>query len=97
MTVNLGKEYTATGTYKLFLPAGFVFEYINESNVVDKDLTFEWTVSTSTEIQAIFANEKNVEVYDAAGVRVKSGDASVINSLAPNKLYIINGKKVIIR
>ena len=42
-------------------------------------------------------NEKNVEVYDAAGVRVKSGDASVINSLAPNKMYIINGKKFIIK
>ena len=97
MMVNLWNEYTATGIYKLFLPAGFVFEYGNESNVVDKNLTFEWGIGVSTEIQAIFANEKNVEVYDAAGVRVKSGDASVINSLAPNKMYIINGKKFIIK
>ena len=97
MMVNLWNEYTATGIYKLFLPAGFVFEFGNESNVVDKDLTFEWGIGVSTEIQAIFANEKNVEVYDAAGVRVKSGDASVINSLAPNKMYIINGKKFIIK
>ena len=97
MMVNLWNEYTATGIYKLFLPAGFVFEYGNESNVVDKDLTFEWGIGVSTEIQAIFANEKNVEVYDASGVRVKSGDASVIKSLAPNKMYIINGKKFIIK
>lgn len=97
MIVDLPSTYTETGIYKLFLPAGFVFEFGNESNVVDKDLTFEWGIGVSTEIQAIFANEKNVEVYDAAGVRVKSGDASVIKSLAPNKMYIINGKKFIIK
>lgn len=97
MTVNLGNEYTATGIYKLFLPAGFVFEYTNNSNVVDKDLTFEWGVGCATEIQAMFAKEKNVEIYNAAGVLVKRGDASVIKTLEPNKMYIINGKKVIIR
>lgn len=85
---------TADGVYTLTIPAGCV-NLDNGSNLVD--YTFVYTIGTGTAISKIFANEKNVEVYDAAGVRVKSGDASVINSLAPNKMYIINGKKFIIK
>lgn len=86
---------TADGIYTLTFPAGCVT--LANGDPTPVDYTFVYTIGDPTAISKIFANEKNVEVYDAAGVRVKSGDASVINSLAPNKLYIINGKKYIIR
>lgn len=87
---------TAEGTYTLTIPAGAV-SYGSMGDTSNGELKFVYTIGDPTAISKIFANEKNVEVYNAAGVRVKSGDASVINSLAPNKLYIINGKKYIIR
>ena len=38
-----------------------------------------------------------MEIYNANGQLVKRGNASAIKTLAPNKMYIINGKKVIIK
>ena len=92
---TIAEEIIAEGTYTLTLPIGHINYEDGSSNV--KDIKFTWTVCDPTSISKIFAGEKNVEVYNAAGVRVKSGDASVIKSLTPNKMYIINGKKYIIR
>ncbi|MGM9733336.1 MAG: hypothetical protein ACI3YT_04350 [Prevotella sp.] len=90
----IAEEITAEGTYTLTLPAGHI-NYEDSSNV--NDIKFTWTIGNATAISNIFAAEGNVEIYNANGQLVKSGDASAIKSLAPNKMYIINGKKVIIK
>ena len=94
-TFTIAEEITAEGTYTLTLPAGHINYEDGSSNV--KDIKFTWTIGNATAISNIFAAEGNVEIYNANGHLIKSGDASAIKSLAPNKMYIINGKKVIIK
>ena len=94
-TFTIAEEITAEGTYTLTLPAGHINYEDGSSNV--KDIKFTWTIGNATAISNIFAAEGNVEIYNANGQLVKRGDASAIKSLAPNKMYIINGKKVIIK
>ena len=92
---TIAEEITAEGTYTLTLPAGHINYEDGSSNV--NDIKFTWTVGNATAISNIFSAEGNVEIYNANGQLIKSGDASAIKSLAPNKMYIINGKKVIIK
>ena len=92
---TIAEEITAEGTYTLTLPAGHINYEDGNSNV--KDIKFTWTIGNATAISNIFAAEGNVEIYNANGQLVKRGDASAIKTLAPNKMYIINGKKVIIK
>lgn len=94
-TFTIAEEITAEGTYTLTLPAGHINYEDGSSNV--KDIKFTWTIGNATAISNIFAADGKVEIYNANGQLVKSGNASAIKSLAPNKMYIINGKKVIIK
>lgn len=94
-TFTIAEEITAEGTYTLTLPAGHINYEDGSSNV--KDIKFTWTIGNATAISNIFAAEGKVEIYNANGQLVKSGNASAIKTLAPNKMYIINGKKVIIK
>ena len=87
---------TAEGTYTLTIPAGAV-SYGSMGDTSNGELTFVFVIGNATAISNIFAAEGNVEIYNANGQLVKSGNASAIKSLAPNKMYIINGKKVIIK
>lgn len=84
------------GTYTLTIPAGAV-SYGASGDTSNGELTFVFVIGNATAISNIFAAEGNVEIYNANGQLVKSGNASAIKTLAPNKLYIINGKKVIIK
>ena len=86
---------TAEGVYTLTIPAGCVALTDGSTNAVDYN--FVYTIGNATAISNIFSAEGNVEIYNANGQLIKSGDASAIKSLAPNKMYIINGKKVIIK
>ena len=92
---TIAEEITAEGTYTLTLPAGHINYEDGNSNV--KDIKFTWTIGNATAISNIFAAEGKVEIYNANGQLVKIGNASAIKTLAPNKMYIINGKKVIIK
>ena len=87
---------TAEGTYTLTIPAGAV-SYGASGDTSNGELTFVFVIGNATAISNIFAAEGNVEIYNANGQLVKRGDASAIKTLAPNKMYIINGKKVIIK
>ena len=92
---TIAEEITAEGTYTLTLPAGHINYEDGNSNV--KDIKFTWTIGNATAISNLFAAEGKVEIYNANGQLVKIGNASAIKTLAPNKMYIINGKKVIIK
>ena len=87
---------TAEGTYTLTIPAGAV-SYGSSGDSSNGELTFVFVIGNATAISNIFAAEGKVEIYNANGQLVKRGDASAIKTLAPNKMYIINGKKVIIK
>lgn len=99
ITLPVDDNITAPGTYKLFIPANTVYGYLDKSVVYSEDINIEWTIATSTGIYGIFAgkNEKvNVFTVDGKAV-LKNADASDLKQLVPGKLYIINGKKFIVK
>lgn len=99
ITLPVDDNITEPGTYKLFIPANTVYGYLDKSVVYSEDINIEWTIATSTGIYGIFAgkNEKvNVFTIDGKAV-LKNADASDLKQLTPGKLYIINGKKFIVK
>ncbi len=99
ITLPVDDNITEPGTYKLFIPANTVYGYLDKSVVYAEDINIEWTIETSDGIYGIFAgkNEKvNVFTIDGKAV-LKNADASDLKQLAPGKLYIINGKKFVVK
>lgn len=99
ITLPVDDNITEPGTYKLFIPANTVYGYLDKSVVYAEDINIEWTIETSDGIYGIFAgkNEKvNVFTIDGKAV-LKNADASDLKQLTPGKLYIINGKKFIVK
>lgn len=99
ITLPVDDNITEPGTYKLFIPANTVYGYLDKSVVYSENINIEWTIATSTGIYGIFAgkNEKvNVFTIDGKAV-LKNADASDLKQLTPGKLYIINGKKFIVK
>ena len=99
ITLPVDDNITEVGTYKLFIPANTVYGYLDKSVVYAEDINIEWTIETSDGIYGIFAgkNEKvNVFTIDGKAV-LKNADASDLKQLAPGKLYIINGKKFVVK
>ena len=86
--LNLGEKITANGTYVLTIPAGF---FVNESQNLNEETVITWTINNEEEddsITEINANGAASNAYDLQGRRV---------SKPANGLFIINGKKVLIR
>lgn len=99
ITLPVDDNITEPGTYKLFIPANTVYGLLDKSVVYAEDINIEWTIETADGIYGIFAgkNEKvNVFTIDGKAV-LKNADASDLKQLAPGKLYIINGKKFVVK
>ena len=99
ITLPVDDNITEPGTYKLFIPANTVYGLLDKSVVYAEDINIEWTIATPSGIYGIFAgkNEKvNVFTIDGKAV-LKNADASDLKQLAPGKLYIINGKKFVVK
>ena len=99
ITLPVDDNITEPGTYKLFIPANTVYGLLDKSVVYAEDINIEWTITTASGIYGIFAgkNEKvNVFTIDGKAV-LKNADASDLKQLAPGKLYIINGKKFVVK
>ena len=88
---------TAEGTYTLTIPAGAV-TYGALGDLSNGELVFVYVIATTDTISALLANQSSVDVYDVNGTLVKAGaDAAALKALATNKVYVINGKKVILK
>lgn len=92
------KETTwAHGTYTLTIPKG-VFnvdnmywdEYDEPGNV--QKITATYTISLDTAAEVIVADGEN-EIYTIEGVRVNTNDIKTL----PAGLYIVNGKKIVVK
>lgn len=89
---------TANGTYTLTIPAGSIEYDDDPDNVNTDDIVFVYVIGTADSISGIFAAEGiKANVYTADGKMViANADAAALKTLGKG-LYIINGKKVIIR
>lgn len=88
---------TAFGTYTLTIPAGAV-ELNDPDRHNTEDIVFVYTIGGGAGIDGLTSTEGGkVTVYDISGnLLVRDADASAVKSLAKG-LYIINGKKVVIK
>lgn len=98
-TITLAETVTGAGTYTLNVPAGTLSLWSDPYDYpIACDLNFSWTIEETTGISNVAAGTNGTyEVYTLSGVRMMSTtEKEKINSL-PAGLYIINGKKHIVR
>lgn len=94
---SLDKEITEAGTYRLVLPAA-MFVFGESGDVESTALEFTYTVDgTYTGINAVKGdtNAEVGDVYTTSGVKVRKAGES-LDGLTKG-LYIVNGKKVVIK
>lgn len=91
LTAMAGDELGA-GEYSLVIPEGT----FSVGDVKNPEFTYTFTLKTNA-IDAVYGDASAFDIYTATGiVVVRNGNADDVNALAPG-LYIINGKKVLIR
>ncbi len=91
--ITLDAEITADGTYTLNIPAG-LFIVDNENSTA---MTFTYYVGNSA-INAILGNDiKEYKVYNLKGILVLKTDKKEALKQLSDGVYIINGKKVILK
>lgn len=92
-----GGAITANGTYTLTIPAGALTYDDDDKNVNETDLVFVYVIGTDGINSLVSAEGGKVSVYSINGtLLLKNADAEAVDKLAKG-MYIINGKKVIIR
>lgn len=87
------------GFYELTIPEG-TFTYTTAARASERspEIIIPYTIGNiATGIESVEASEDTVNVYDLTGRQLlKDADASELRTLA-NGLYIVNGKKVLLR
>lgn len=93
--IKVSEPIIKNGTYVLEIEDGF-FEDRNGNAV--KGITLKYIVENETDIEDIIAEgETNWVVYNMTGVKIfDTGNAQELKTL-PKGIYIINGKKVIVK
>lgn len=92
-----GGAITAEGTYTLTLPAGTIIANDDPDDTNAQDIVFVYVIGTSGINSLVTGEGGRVNVYTVNGVQImRDADASAVSKLAKG-MYIINGKKVIIR
>lgn len=88
---------TRHGTYTLTIPAGALTYDDDPDNVNGTDLVFVYVVGTNGICNFVTAEGGKVNVYTVGGtLLLKNAEAEAVGRLAKG-MYIINGKKVIIK
>lgn len=108
--LEYGKEVTVTadnelainltsvedGEYELVIPEGFLFVIVDGEKNLSPDIWLEYTISSDSGVDVLNA-DNHFEVYSLQGIRLlNTDDASAVRRL-PAGIYIVNGKKVIIK
>lgn len=96
ITLRLNKELSENGTYVLSIPADFFV--IGEELEIKSSIavTYEFTISRGNAVESI-NGENTFTVYNMAGMRILKGAAANALRELPAGLYIINGKKVMVK
>lgn len=99
--LNFG-EVAEQGLYKVVIPAGTFgdnafLDSLGQSGKANAEIVINYIVGGAVGIESILDGEKTVNVYDVNGVQIlKDADVEAVKDLKSG-LYIINGKKVMIR
>ena len=98
VTINKANELVidltsfAPGYYEVVIPEGLVFVTEDGEKYINSDIWLEYTISKSDGVTSIQVNNASSQIYNLNGV--KSGD-SLTN--LKRGIYVINGKKVMVK
>ena len=97
-TVALQEELTAVGTYTLTIPAGCFNLGSTQGQVMgNKETVVVFNITAEAQgIKAVTADTE-VKVYNVAGVAVAQGKAAEILKNLTKGIYIVNGKKYVVK
>ena len=93
--INLEQEITAAGTYTLDIPAGvFILDGVDSPA-----MKFTYTVSPEDAINGVFGDDAaaKADVFNLSGVRVLHNATKADFSKLARGIYIVNGKKVVVK
>lgn len=94
--VDLAEAFSTLGTYTLHIPAGFY--NINDGTQVNKDIDLTYTITTAEGITGVVAADNGVyKVFTVGGAKVMTTTDKAQLKKLTSGLYIINGKKVVIK
>lgn len=97
LVIGFDSPYTAEGMYEIYVPAGYVAvgDYEYEPNTA---FTLVYYIGESSNVGKLVAAEEGIwTVYSLNGVCVlRTADEDALRTLAPG-IYVINGKKVIVK
>lgn len=98
ITLVLDTELYQNTTYTLIIPEGYFVIGEETSVKTSLEVEYEFTITNGVDaVEGIESDDNTFTVYDVAGVKLLDGaDADAVRAL-PAGLYIINGKKHIIR
>lgn len=97
-TVALKEELTTIGTYTLTIPAGYFNIGSTQGQIMgSKQTVVVFNITEAAQgIKGVTA-DVDVVVYNVAGVAVANGKASEILKNLTKGLYIVNGKKYVVK
>lgn len=99
-SVSLQEKLNTIGTYKLTIPAGY-FNIGSEQGQVlnNKETVVVFNITAAAQsIKGIQVNaDTEVTVYNVTGIAVATGKASQVLKNLTKGIYIVNGRKVVIR
>lgn len=97
-TVALKEELTAVGTYTLTIPAGCFNLGSTQGQVMgNKETVVVFNITAEAQgIKAVTADTE-VKVYNVAGVAVAQGKAAEVLKNLTKGIYIVNGKKYVVK
>lgn len=97
-TVALQEELTAVGTYTLTIPAGCFNLGSTQGQVMgNKETVVVFNITAEAQgIKAVTADTE-VKVYNVAGVAVAQGKAAEVLKNLTKGIYIVNGKKYVVK
>lgn len=97
VTLTFGEALTATGTYKLTIPAG-VFEEENNPNSTNALIERTYSIDIRNGVDSIISGTTSTfTVISLQGVTLLSDASAEEVADLPGGIYIINGHKVIIK
>ena len=79
------------GEYELLIPEGFVNVKEDDATLINPAIWFEYTITETVGISSITTIQGNNRVYNLNGMKVTT------NGKPASGIYVINGKKVVIK
>lgn len=97
-TVTLKEELTLVGTYTLTIPAGYFNIGSTQGQVLgSRETVVVFNITAAAQGINSVVVDHEVTVYNVAGVLIANGKASEVLKNLTKGLYIVNGKKYIVK